>query len=180
MRAGDTTGGLSSLSTTVLLDKASTGNQQALEELHHRYLDRLKRWARIRVPGEARVLLDTDSLVDRKLERTLNTVTSSSSEARGDFLGDVRRSIDEGIASELTQRKNSLAEHASAQDEGYEEAFRRLGLIDQTAIAARLEEGMTYDEIAHELGAQDADDARLAVSHAIVRLAQAMIKVRKA
>ena len=82
---------------------------------------------------------------------------------------------DDGIASELTERKERKAESVSAaHGEGYEEAFRQLGLIDQTAIAARLEEGLTYDEIAHELGTRDADAARLAVRHAIVRLAQAM------
>ncbi len=179
MRAGDTTGELSSLSTTVLLDKASTGNRQALEELRYRYLGRLKRWASLRVPSDAGGLLDTDSLVDHNLNRTLTTVTSSSPAARRDFLADVRRSIDDGIASELTERRDSIVAGAMAQDEGYEEAFRRLGLIDQTAIAARLEEGLPYEEIAHELGTRDAPAARLAVSHAIVRLAQEMSKARK-
>lgn len=179
MRAGETTGGLSSLSTTVLLDKASTGNQQALEELRDRYLDRLKRWARVRAPSESGVLLDTDSLVDHNLNRTLTRVKSSSPEARRDFFADVRRSIDVGIASELTERQGSITAGAIVQDEGYEEAFRQLGLIDQTAIAARLEEGLSYEEIAHELGTRDAAAARQAVSHAIVRLAQEMIEVRK-
>ena len=172
-------GELSSLSTTVLLDKASTGNQQALEELRYRYLDRLKRWARVRVPSETGVLLDTDSLVEHSLNRTLTKATSSSPEARRDFFADVRRSIDHGIASELTERQDSIAAGAIVPDEGYEEALLRLGLIDQTAIAARLEEGLSYEEIAHELGTRDADAARQAVSHAIVRLAQEMIKARK-
>ena len=56
----------------------------------------------------------------------------------------------------------------------YERAFQRLKLSDQAAIAARLEDGLSYEEIARELGKSSADAARMSVSRAVVRLAQEM------
>ncbi len=56
----------------------------------------------------------------------------------------------------------------------YERAFQMLRISDQAAIAARLEEGMPYEEIAGELGKTSADAARMAVTRAVVRLAQEM------
>ena len=57
-------------STFTLLDRARKGDDWALEELFHRHLGPLQRWARGRLPNWARDLSDTDDLVQDTLLRT--------------------------------------------------------------------------------------------------------------
>src|SRR5262245_29742384 len=57
-------------STFTLLDRARNGDDHALEELFHRHLGPLQRWARGRLPNWARDLSDTDDLVQDTLLRT--------------------------------------------------------------------------------------------------------------
>ena len=59
-------------STTVdLLAKARAGDATALDEVFRRAGPALRRWARGRLPGWARDLLDTDDLVQETMMRTL-------------------------------------------------------------------------------------------------------------
>ena len=62
---------LSELSTLVLLDRAKQGDGEARDALYHRYLPRLQRWARGRLPIYARGALETDDLVQETLLKTL-------------------------------------------------------------------------------------------------------------
>jgi RNA polymerase sigma-70 factor (ECF subfamily) len=56
----------------------------------------------------------------------------------------------------------------------YEVALSQLGASDREAIIARIELGLTYDEVAAALGRPSPDAARKAVERALFRLAQAM------
>jgi RNA polymerase sigma-70 factor (ECF subfamily) len=189
-------GELASLSTLTLLDKASGGDERARDVLYGRYLPRLQRWARGRLPQRARGLVDTDDLVQDTLLRTLVRADAFDPEHSGAFLGYVRRTVENRIVDEIRkvgrrppaeETAGSLADpspspldellHGEKRDL-YEQAFQRLKLSDQTAIAARLEEGLSYEEIARELGKSSADAARMAVSRAVVRLAQEMKAMR--
>jgi RNA polymerase sigma-70 factor (ECF subfamily) len=62
--------------------------------------------------------------------------------------------------------------------ERYESALQQLRLDDQDAIVAKLELGYAYGEIAVMLGKPSADAARVAVSRALVRLAEVMSRDR--
>lgn len=187
---------LAALSTLALLDKASGGDEQARNVLYGRYLPRLKRWARGRLPQKARGLVETDDLVQDTLLKTLGRVERFHPDHSGAFLGYVRRAIDNRIVDEVRRASRRPAGDdtaASVADPGpspleqildrekwslYEQAFERLDADDQVAITARLEEGMPYEDIARELGKPSADAARMAVSRAVLRLARAMQTVR--
>jgi RNA polymerase sigma-70 factor (ECF subfamily) len=189
-------GELSSLSTLTLLDKASSGDERARNVLYGRYLPRLQRWARGRLPRKARGLVDTDDLVQDTFLRTLARAEQFDPEHSGAFLGYVRRAVDNRIVDEVRKvnRRPPAEEtagsvpdpspspldellHGERQDL-YERAFQKLKLSEQAAIAARLEDGLSYEEIARELGKSSADAARMTVSRAVVRLAQEMKMLR--
>jgi RNA polymerase sigma factor (sigma-70 family) len=188
---------LATLSTLTLLDKASSGDEQARNVLYGRYLPRLQRWARGRLPQKARGLVDTDDLVQDTLLRTLARKDTFDPDHSGAFLGYVRRVVDNRIVDEVRKvnRRPPAEETAGSLPDPspspldellvgerrdlYEKAFQRLKLADQAAIAARLEEGLSYGEIARELGKSSADAARMAVSRAVVRLAEEMKAMRR-
>jgi RNA polymerase sigma-70 factor (ECF subfamily) len=58
--------------------------------------------------------------------------------------------------------------------ERYETALAKLGEDDREAIIGRVEFGNTYEELAAILGKPTADAARMAVTRALVRLAEEM------
>jgi RNA polymerase sigma-70 factor (ECF subfamily) len=189
---------LAGLSTVALLDKAGRGDVDARNVLYQRYLVRLQRWARGRLPRHARGTMETDDLVQETLLKTLMRVEHFNPEHSGAFLGYVRRAIENRIVDEVRRAKRRppseetpggvMDPRPSPLDEVlavekwnlYERAFERLTLSEQAAITARLEDGLPYQEIARELGKPSADAARVAVSRALVRLAQEMkaIQVR--
>ena len=66
----------------VLLDRARAGDNQALDRLFERYLPRLQRWARGRLPVWARDLADTHDLVQDTLLRTFKRIDGFDTEVR--------------------------------------------------------------------------------------------------
>ena len=56
----------------------------------------------------------------------------------------------------------------------YESALSRLRPVDREAILGRVEMGLSHARLAEVLGKPSADAARLAVSRALVRLAEEM------
>ena len=66
------TGGLDA--TRLLLARARDGDEAALERLFERYLPRLQRWARGRLPSWARDMADTHDLVQDTLLRTFRKI----------------------------------------------------------------------------------------------------------
>jgi RNA polymerase sigma-70 factor (ECF subfamily) len=140
--------------------------------------------------------VDTDDLVQDTFLRTLARAEQFDPEHSGAFLGYVRRAVDNRIVDEVRKvnRRPPAEEtagsvpdpspspldallHGERQDL-YERAFQKLKLSEQAAIAARLEDGLSYEEIARELGKSSADAARMTVSRAVVRLAQEMKMLR--
>ena len=63
---------------------------------------------------------------------------------------------------------------ASEAVERYEAALARLRAEEREAIVARIEMGGSYQEVAQALGKPSADAARMAVSRALLRLAEEM------
>jgi len=160
--------------TLALYRQARSGDPRAVDELYSRYLPRLVRWAEARVGPRARELVDTDAVVRKALLDTLEHSSGREPERGDGFLGEARQAIDESLASELRARARGDANGVADHPDRYERAFRELSLSDQSVIAARLEEGASYEEIAEEAGLASAEQARKRVSEAILRLAERM------
>ncbi len=75
-------------------------------------------------------------------------------------------------------RAESSPLEAPSTRELYREALRRLPRSDQEAIAARLEEGLPYEEIARLLGKDTPEAARAQICAALVRLAKEIRQLR--
>ena len=87
-----------------------------------------------------------------------------------------RRPAGEELGSDLEDRAASpvdaaIGEQATAQ---YEAALNRLKPEERELIIARVELGLTYQEMVTMLGKPSPDAARMAVARALVRLTEEM------
>lgn len=178
----------------VLVERSRAGSDAALERLVARYLPRLRRWARGRLPRGARDLVDTDDLAQETLVAVVRRLPGFEARGEGAFAAYVRRALLNRLRDEARRagrRPDHTGSTAAARvaDPGpspveqmvgreavarYESALARLSEADQEAIVARLEVDCTYDELAQMLGKPSADAARMAVSRALLRLAREM------
>lgn len=178
--------------TIQLLDRARAGDAAALEALFARYLVPLRRWARGRLPRYARDMADTQDLVQETLLQTFKNIEAFEASRRGALQGYLRQALMNRIRDELRRfgrrgphalldtavpdgGPSPLEEAIGRQAAGrYEQALSRLTPAEREAIIARVELGMSYDEMAEALGKPTADAARKAAQRAIVRLASEM------
>jgi len=179
-------------SSLVLVRRAHDGDQDAVDELFARYLPRLQRWAHGRLPAWARGSLDTHDLVQDTFMQVLQRLDQFEPRHEGAFQGylrqalfnrvrdEIRRATRRGPASELNDDKAtadpSPLEQAIGQEtlERYEAALARLREEDREAIILRIELGYPYSEIVTALGKPSVAAAHMAVSRALVRLAEEM------
>lgn len=179
----------SATSTVDLLSRARGGDQSAVKSLLLRYLPRLQRWARGRIPVRARGMLETDDLVQEVLVRTVSRLESFEPRSRGEFHSYLRRALTNRLRDELRRaafRPEGGAvvdgtpdlgptplDLAIGQDEAarYEAALMRLRPEEREAIIAKVELNCTYAELAEVLGKNSADAARVTVARALLRLA---------
>lgn len=186
MREGDA----SATSSLALLEQVRSGDAQALNRLLQRYLPRLSRWASGRLPRWARDLSDTDDLVQDTLARSLSNLSRFRPQGEGALQAYLRRAIVNRITDEIRRRGRQpelTTLDASVTDGGqspleaaigkelldrYDRALDCLPDEDREAVIARIELGCSYAEIADALGRPSADAARMAVSRALVRLAE--------
>jgi RNA polymerase sigma-70 factor (ECF subfamily) len=187
-----TTGQLGVDSTFDLVERAKSGDQEALNRLFTRYLPSLRRWASGRLPRWSRDLMDTDDLVQETMFRAVNRLNRFESRHEGALQAYLRQAIVNRIRDEIRRTKRSptateLDENASDQGaspleaaigaealERYEGALGRLRPEEREAIVARVEMDGTYQDVARALGKPSADAARMAVSRALLRLAEEM------
>ena len=184
-------------STFSLLERARQGDRHAMEELFHRHLRPLQRWARGRLPSWARDLADTDDLVQETLLRTFRQLDHFDSRGVGALQAYLRQSVVNRVRDELRRkgRQPDVADLADIDVKGdqspleeaigrqtldhYEAALRRLRLEDREAIVARVEMDYSYEELAQVLGKPTPDAARKAAQRALVRLAEEMRAMRE-
>jgi len=183
-------------STEVLVERSRAGSQEALERLAARYLPRLRRWARGRLPRGARDLVDTDDLAQETLVAVVRRIPGFEARGPGAFAAYARQALLNRLR-DAARRAGRRPDHtgsdavSEAVDPGpspveeavgretvarYESALARLAEADQEAIVARLELDCSYAELAVALGKPSADAARMAVSRALVRLAREMAR----
>jgi RNA polymerase sigma-70 factor (ECF subfamily) len=159
---------LSDKSTGFLLDLARSGSGEAQDTLFERYLRRLQKWARGRLPSQARSLIDTDDLVQETLLNVLRHVGSFEQRHAGAFQGYLRRSVVNKIHDHLRRLGRSPEtstdlvkiptmdasplELAIGTEtlERYERALSKLRSEERFLVIARVELGFDYKEIARE------------------------------
>jgi RNA polymerase sigma-70 factor (ECF subfamily) len=179
-------------STLDLLRRAQSGDRQALEVLFARYLPLLRRWATGRLPGWARDLADTHDLVQETLIQTFKKIDSFEYRSEGALQAYLRQVLLNRIREEFrrTARRpdgttlndvhvdpspSPLEEAIGRQAlDTYEAALERLRPEDREAIVARVEMGLSYEELAAALGKPTPDAARKAAQRALIRLAEEM------
>jgi RNA polymerase sigma-70 factor (ECF subfamily) len=179
-------------STADLLQRARHGDTDALNELFSRYLPSLRRWARGRLPRWTRDVRDTDDVVQETLIQTLKHLGSFEPRHEGALQAylrqalvnrvrdEVRRvgrhAIPDAIVDEHPDVSASPLEEAIGREalERYEGALHRLRPEEREVVIARVELGQSYQQIAAGHGKASADAARMAVSRALVRLAEEM------
>jgi RNA polymerase sigma-70 factor (ECF subfamily) len=183
-------------SSLTLLERAQSGDRDALDDLIARYLPRMQRWASGRLPQRARDLADTQDLVQETVLQVVRKLDTFEVRGEGAFQAYLRQAILNRIREELRRanRRPSRSElDSQAPDDGrspldeaigqeaverYERALATLRPEDREAVVARIELGCTNQEIAELLGKPSANAARMAVERAIVRLARAMGNAR--
>jgi RNA polymerase sigma-70 factor (ECF subfamily) len=179
-------------SSFALLLRAKAGNQEALERLCARYLPRLKRWAHGRLPASSRGLLETQDLVQEVLYRAVQRVETFEPQHEGAFQAYIRQMLFNRIRDEVRRGRRRpgeepIEEECVATDpspleltigrealDRYEAALERLSPRDRELIFAKIELGFTSSEIAEALGKPTSAAAHMAVTRALVRLAQEM------
>jgi RNA polymerase sigma-70 factor, ECF subfamily len=183
-----------STSTLDLLERARQGDQDALNELFKRNHGPLRRWARGRLPRWTRDLRDTEDLVQETLAQTLKHIDSFEHRHEGALQAYMRQALINRVRDEVrrvnrypavggledadqhaVQSASPLEEAIGTQAlERYEAALGRLRAEEREMIQARVEMQQSYQQIAAAFGKASADAARMAVSRALVRLAEEM------
>lgn len=179
-------------SSVDLLLKAQSGDEEALNRLLARYMPRLRRWASGRLPWALRTMLDTGDLVQDAVVNALPHLNKLEIRTEHAFQFYLQRAVKNRIIDlHKRARRRPLREEipedvqapgCSPHDaavgaealERYERALATLKNEESQALVLRVELGLDYQEIAAQLGKPSADAARMAVTRAMVRLADKM------
>jgi RNA polymerase sigma-70 factor, ECF subfamily len=178
--------------TFELVERAKAGDRDAVDRLFARYLPALRRWASGRLPRWSRDVMETDDLVQETIIRAVKRLDAFESRHEGALQAYLRQAIVNRIRDEI--RRSTRTPPATGLDdnhadcapspleaaigseavERYEAALARLSPEQREAIVARVEMDCSYQEVAQAIGKPSPDAARMAVSRALLRLAQEM------
>ena len=179
-------------STPSLLRRAKNGDRAAQDAVVARHLPRLKRWARGRLPRNARGLEDTDDLLQSAFARTMSRIERVEADQSAGLQGYLRRAVLNRVQDLVRRgRTRPSADHSvgGIADRGpspledllgrellecYETALCLLSDLERELVIARLEDGLSFEEIAHELSRPSSDAARVGYTRALRKLAQYM------
>ena len=179
-------------STLELVQRAKTGDREALDRLFARSIPLLRRWASGRLPRWTRDLMDTDDLVQETVVRAVSRIGAFEPRHEGALQAYLRQAVMNRIRDEIRRgircpspsqldvdspdRNASPLEEAIGREavERYEAALAALRPEEREAIVARVEMDGTYEQVAQVLGKPSADAARMAVTRALLRLAEEM------
>jgi RNA polymerase sigma-70 factor (ECF subfamily) len=181
-------------STADLLERARLGDLDALNELFRRHLAPLRRWASGRLPQFTRDLRDTEDIVQDTLTQTLRYIGNFRPRHDGALQAYLRQALMNRIRDEVRRTvrhpggevldgRDSFEDPAASPLEQaigrqalerYEAALGRLRPDERELIIARVEMQQTYPQIAAAHDKASADAARMAVTRALLRLAEEM------
>ena len=175
--------------TFSLLERARGGDREALEILFARHIPTLRRWASGRLPRWTRDIADTQDLVQDTVLQVFKRVEAFEPRGDGALQAYLRQAVMNRIRNEFRSKGRrpsfeSLDEQAPAnhtspleaairqeQLDRYDAALSRLSERERDLIVARVEVGLTYEEIAEALGKLSWNAARMATARALLRLA---------
>ena len=173
-----------------LLERARAGDREALDELFARHIPTLRRWASGRLPRWARDLADTHDLVQETVLQTFKRLETFEPRGEGALQAYLRQGLMNRVRNEFRRAYRRLpAEELDSQAPGertspldaairqerldrYEAALSRLTEEERDLIIARVEMGLTYEEMAQALGKPSWNAARMAATRALLRLAE--------
>jgi RNA polymerase sigma-70 factor (ECF subfamily) len=179
-------------STIDLTIRARAGDLNALEALCVRCLRTLNRYAAGRLPSGVRGMIDTQDVVQEAVQRGLARLDEFDTRHHGALMAYMRKILKNLIIDHLRsngRRPSQVAlDDRQADDtrspleemlereqiELYETALERLKWRDAELIRLRIDEQLTYDEIATALGLPSGNAGRVAVKRAVLRLAHEM------
>lgn len=178
-------------SSIKLLARAREGDREALQTLCERHRPELRRWARGRLPVWARDAIDTDDLVQEVLMHTVKKLDGFEPKHDGALQAYLRQAMQNRIRDEI-RRERRRPERADADDRAasgaspleqaigseklqrYEAALAMMRAEDRELIVLRIEMGLSYDDLARAVGKPSANAARMAVTRAVMRLAEGL------
>lgn len=179
-------------STALLIARARAGSSAARERLSGRYLEALRRFAHGRLPNYSRDLMDTSDLVQVTAIRALEKLPSLHPKKKGDFFAYLRRILINQVRDEIRRvaRKPKVSGLSEAIPSGaaspleemlgvetleaYRSALSALSARQQEAFTLRIEQGLSYQEVADVIGLPSANAARMAVSRALELVAKSL------
>ena len=183
-------------SSLTLVQRARGGDEAARNELCARYLPRLQRWAHGRLPASARGALDTVDLVQDTFMQVLRRLDEFEPRHDGAFQGYLRQTLMNRIRDEIRRvgRRGHVepldtarpASDPSPLEEAigretldrFEAALARLRNSDRELVIMRIEMGASNAEIMEAFDKPSIAAAQMAVSRALVRLAEEMSRER--
>ena len=175
--------------TRRLLERAKGGDRDALDSLFTRHIPILSRWASGRLPRWARDLADTHDLVQETALQVFKRVEAFEPRGHGALQAYLREAVLNRIRNEFRNKARrpsfeDLDERAPSdctspleaairqeQRERYAAAMSRLSEQERDLIVARVEVGLSYEEMATLLGKPSWNAARMATARALLRLA---------
>lgn len=177
--------------TAVLLEQVLAGDEVALDRLLQRHLPLLQRWATRRLPQWARNGIDTADLVQETAVQALKHLKTFEYRGDGSLQAYLRQCFMNKLRDQL--RRKAIGHHqslpsilttdaaspydallASRLVASYERALDQMSREDRELIVARMELELSYAEIAERTHKPSHDAARMAVSRAVLRLAELM------
>jgi RNA polymerase sigma-70 factor, ECF subfamily len=180
-----------------LVIRANAGDDAAVTALYERYRPRLHRWAHNRLPPMARGALQTEDLVQDTLTHVLGHLSAFNPRHEGAFQGYVRTALRNRIRDVARYQKRRglrdaidsqlLADDASPLDvaigqetlDRYDSALERVRPEDRDLIIARIEMGLSYDEMRVMFEKPSTAAVHMALSRALIKLAEEMAHERK-
>jgi RNA polymerase sigma-70 factor (ECF subfamily) len=178
-----------------LVRRFQAGDEEALHRLWQRYVPRLKRWARGRLPAGSRRTVGTDDLIQDAFVKSLARLRSFEPRGpdsvfayfrtivlnlvrdygRAGTRGPRHESLDEQVHDPVHPERSQLEEMLGAEQlQQYQKALDTLSPSDQQIILAVVELRCTDRELAELFEKASADAARMARGRAVARLARAM------
>lgn len=172
--------------TAVLLKQIRAGENTARAVLIARMQPLLQRFARGRVPQLLRHEQDTADLLQLTWLRVLDHLSEIQASEPGDFFAYLRTVLLNALRDAMRRQQRSPlqgdedaldvsipAENVQIDDWlAYEQALSALEIASRNVVLMRMEFGMSFVEIARELG-ESADAARMRFNRALQSMASA-------
>jgi RNA polymerase sigma-70 factor (ECF subfamily) len=179
-------------STRTLIGRARQGDGGAWDRVFGRVILRLRGWAHGRLPRASRGAHETHDLVQDAALGVWKRVDHLDFQKPGDLEAYVRQAVLNRIRDEARRRRvrpinvsvdtqipgtlptpldDALSREQTAR---YQAAFAALDVSEREAVIARLDMGLSYDQVADLLGKTSAAAARMTVNRALKRLRDAV------